>query len=116
MKRTAIILFAVMLASCSPDKPEATPTETVRVAAVQCASVMGSTEDNVLNICALARRAAEEGARIVVFPECAVQGYVDPVNWVAWTTNTGTAYPYVGDVAEPVPGLSTDPSEKSFGR
>ncbi|MDZ4198858.1 MAG: nitrilase-related carbon-nitrogen hydrolase [Kiritimatiellia bacterium] len=47
--------------------------DTVRVAAIQCPSVMGQTEDNLRNIIHLVRKAAAQGAKIVVLPECAVQ-------------------------------------------
>ena len=60
-------------------------TGTVRVAAIQCASVMGRTTDNVRNLTNLVRQAAAKGAKIVVLPECAVQGYFDPETGTSWS-------------------------------
>lgn len=79
---------------------------TVRVAALQCYSEMGDTAANISNLVGLIRQAAKGGAKIIVTPECAVQGYVYPPTWTSWTTNTSDAL-YVGNVAEPVPGRST---------
>ena len=81
-------------------------TGTVRVAAIQCPSVMGKTQDNVRNLTNLVRQAAARGARIVVLPECAVQGYLDPTDWTAWSLSDSAAMA-VSKVAEPVPGPST---------
>jgi N-carbamoylputrescine amidase len=84
----------------------ATGAETVRVAAIQCPSVMGKTEDNLRNIANLVRKAAEQGAKIVVMPECAVQGYLDPTTWTSWSKTPDSDTP-VRSVAEPVPGPTT---------
>ncbi|CAE7612668.1 NIT2 [Symbiodinium sp. CCMP2592] len=59
----------------------------VRVAAVQCSSRMGSAaavEDNAEKMERLARKAAEGGAKIIVFPEAALTGYTSQAflhNW-----------------------------------
>jgi predicted amidohydrolase len=79
---------------------------TVRVAAVQCPSVMGNTKDNLVNIMKLAREAAAGGARIVVFPECALQGYMEPTTWTSWSRNAADKFA-VQKAAEKVPGKST---------
>ena len=81
-------------------------TGTVRVAAIQCPSIMGRTEDNVRNLTNLVRQAAARGAIIIVTPECAVQGYLDPTTWTHWTTEASGGLP-VRNVAEAVPGPST---------
>ena len=58
--------------------------------------------------------AAGRGAAIVVTPECAVQGYLDPLRDVAWTKAAARADRRrpVAAVAEPVPGAAT----RYFGR
>mmetsp|Transcript_32175 Transcript_32175/g.66310 ORF Transcript_32175/g.66310 Transcript_32175/m.66310 type:complete len:308 (-) Transcript_32175:187-1110(-) len=59
----------------------------VRVAAIQCSSRMGSAsavEDNAEKMERLARKAAEGGAKIIVFPEAALTGYTSQAflhNW-----------------------------------
>jgi predicted amidohydrolase len=83
-----------------------TATGTVRVAAIQCPSVMGKTQDNIHNITNLVRQAAARGAKIVVLPECSVQGYLDPMTWTSWSTSDVGAMA-VRKVAEPVPGPTT---------
>jgi predicted amidohydrolase len=80
--------------------------DTVRVAAVQCPSTMGKTEANLRNITNLVRMAAAQGAKIVVLPECAVQGYLDPITWSSWSKMPDDGNP-VQRVAEPVPGPAT---------
>jgi predicted amidohydrolase len=103
MKRYAAILCLVIARVAGA---EDAATGTVRVAAIQCPSVMGETENNVRNITNLVRQAAAHGAKIVVLPECAVQGYLDPTTWTGWSTS-GTGDTAVRNVAEPVPGPAT---------
>ncbi len=103
MKRSAAILTLLIAhVLCAAD----ITTETVRVAAVQCPSVMGRTDDNVRNITNLIRQAAAQGAQIVVLPECAVQGYLDPTTWTSWSASD-TGDRDVSKVAVPVPGSMT---------
>jgi hypothetical protein len=78
MRRCAAI-FCLMIAQAGV-AAEA-ETGAVRVAAIQCASVMGKTENNVRNMTGLVRQAAAHGAKIVVLPECAVQGCLHPTTW-----------------------------------
>mmetsp|Transcript_40628 Transcript_40628/g.116243 ORF Transcript_40628/g.116243 Transcript_40628/m.116243 type:complete len:314 (-) Transcript_40628:43-984(-) len=59
----------------------------VRVAAVQCSSRMGTkaaVDANVAKIEGLVRKAAAEGARFVVLPECAVTGYTSQAFLHIW--------------------------------
>jgi predicted amidohydrolase len=100
MKRFILIMMGTMVAL------GAMATDTVRVAAVQCPSVMGKTEDNLRNITNLVRRAAAQGAKIIVMPECVVQGYLDPTTWASWSKMPDGDNP-VQRVAEPVPGPAT---------
>ena len=67
----------------------------VRVAAVQMEPRIGEVDANLKVILALFRQATAAGARLVIFPECALTGY-------GFETKD-EAMPY----AEPIPGLST---------
>ncbi len=84
----------------------AASTGKVCVAAIQCPSAMGRTADNLKNITNLVRQAASQGAKIIVLPECAVQGYLDPTTWTSWSSS-GPGATDVSKVAETVPGPST---------
>ena len=79
--RSRVGLFALALLACSartrPDD-EAFPVPTLRVAAVQ----MRSSRDwktNVARIQVSLRESARAGARVAVFPECALTGYFEDV-------------------------------------
>jgi predicted amidohydrolase len=87
------------------------PTGTVRVAAIQCASIMGDTERNMQNLIRSIEVAASQDAKIIVLPECAVQGYTQPTTWTSWSREPTDEY-YVGAVAEAIPG----PSTRRFGK
>ena len=100
MKRN-ILLVMIMAVSLRVEA-----TNTVRVAAIQCPSVMGKTEDNLQTITGLVRQAASKGAKIVVLPECAVQGYLDPITWTGWSNSEKDFYA-VQNIAQPVPGPIT---------
>jgi predicted amidohydrolase len=82
---------------------------TVRVAAVQTYSRMGRLRRNRKRLTWLIRGAAARGAKIVVLPECAVHGYMDPAAGRVWRRSSAPAEdgPAVETVAEPVPGAST---------
>jgi predicted amidohydrolase len=99
----------VLLAGVTCATAAADPA-TVRVAALQCSSPMGSTAANTSNLVALIRQAARDGAKIIVTPECAVQGYMAPLAWASWSTGTNDAW-QVARVAEPIPG----PTTRTFG-
>jgi predicted amidohydrolase len=68
----------------------------VKIAAVQMDVKIGEKERNLEAILAAAEQAAQAGARLVVFPECALTGYC--------FTSREEAAPF----AEPVPGPSTE--------
>jgi predicted amidohydrolase len=60
------------------------PSSTVRVAAVQCSSVLGDVEDNQKKLVGLVEEAAKHGAKIVVLPEASITGYLSQdakTNW-----------------------------------
>ena len=102
MKRfSAIVILLTATSAFAAGQPL-----TVRVAAIQCPSVMGRTEENLSVITNLIHHAASGGAKIIVLPECAVQGYMDPTTWRSWSKSE-TGADAVQTVAEPVPGPST---------
>ena len=78
----------------------------VRVAAIQCYSVMGAVQENTSNIVALVRQAADSGAKIIVTPECSIQGYLQPDSWTSWSLDNSDSYA-VARIAETVPGKTT---------
>jgi predicted amidohydrolase len=71
---------------------------------------MGEVEYNRQLLTRLARQAAEDGAKIIVFPECSITGYMDPGNDVKWTSvdKPDTGELDVKRVAELIPGPSTE--------
>lgn len=84
----------------------AEPDATVRVAAIQCHSRMADTSNNVRMLTGLIGKAARNGARIVVLPECAVTGYMNPARDAVWSTNPAAPWA-VATWAETVPGRAT---------
>lgn len=120
-----IVLFGLMAAGCSrapdvgmqPDGIEETPVEprrpqTVKVAAVQCSSVLGDVDGNRRKLTALVKEAAGEGAKIIVLPEAAITGYLSQdlrTNWQlkGWPIEAGFQGKDPLPIAEPVPGPST---------
>lgn len=86
---------------------------TFRVAAVQAVSKFGEPRANRQHLAELVRKAAKGGAKVVVLPETAVQGYAgwDIKNvWQieGWEVTRGLSGRCPEDVAEPVPGVSTE--------
>lgn len=61
----------------------------IRVAAVVCQAVVGDLDGNLARLCWWVKKAAEQKAVLVVFPEMAITGY---------------AAAEAGDIAEPIPG------------
>jgi predicted amidohydrolase len=96
------------LADGSPPSPSPASFPTVRVAAIQCPAEMGATEENIARLMRLVRQAADGGARIIVTPECAVQGYMHPETMASWTVGAPhDDHLPVQPVAEPIPGPVT---------
>lgn len=75
-------------------------SERLRIAAAQTAPILMDKEANLTGIADYLERAAEAGADLVVFPECALTGYAiaDIVE--------------AREMAEPVPGPSTESIER----
>lgn len=67
----------------------------IRVAAVQFQHVGGDKVANRAVVARLAEQAAEQGAEIVVFPECCISGYWSLRHWSREQLDT---------IAEPIPG------------
>jgi len=57
------------------DETPQTPERTIRVAAVQMESKAGDKAANFSKIESFVKRAADEGAKLIVFPECCITGY-----------------------------------------
>ena len=109
MSLRAILAAGLAAAACSAaGELGPVPEGKVRVAAVQCYSRMGEIEHNRALLTRCIERAARAGAKIVVTPECAVQGYMDPGRDKVWSQRLrGKGRLAVRDAAEPVPGPST---------
>lgn len=78
-----LLVPVLALAACTSPKAAPRPAP-VLVAAVQMPSTLGDVEANSQRIERLARQAAARGAKIVVFPEAALTGYLSQdlrVNW-----------------------------------
>jgi predicted amidohydrolase len=103
-RQSLIILSGLLLAHISSAVEPA--AQTVRVATIQFPPVMGRTEENLRTITDLVTQAAAQGAKIVVTPECAAQGYMDPISLTGWSKQEPGARD-VRKVAEPVPGPTT---------
>jgi len=88
----AVVSAAVVVAALSlvrsvsrtESAEEQRAPRTFRVAAVQMCSRMGDLNYNRARMAELARRAAARGAKVIVFPEAAVTGYVS-ADFEVWT-------------------------------
>lgn len=84
MKRTSIFILIILITSASfsgtyaQDANTAAVKMTLAVAAVQMRST-DNLNDNITKMSSLIRESAERGARVAVFPECALSGYSDKV-------------------------------------
>lgn len=85
----ALVLFLVILSSCTEKKQaiveSSVKRKTVKVAAIQCYSRMGEKQYNYEAVSGLVRQAAVGGAKIIVLPEAAVTGYMNPAKGITWT-------------------------------
>ena len=94
LRALAAGLVAIALATACRKPPPAKPTPPpppeaptrVKVAAIQFHSVMGDPKRNRAGLAALVRRAAADGAKIVVLPEAAISGYADIDQDLYWTS------------------------------
>ncbi|MHC4506785.1 MAG: HEAT repeat domain-containing protein, partial [Planctomycetota bacterium] len=109
-----LIERAILRLSPAPERPSGGK---VKVAAIQFASDFGAPEKNRERLAEFVRRAAREGAKVVVLPETAITGYMDRGLRTAWQlegrkVTEGLRGRSPAAVAEPVPG----PSTREFGR
>ena len=99
--------------AASPASASADHPLTVKVAAIQCSSVLGDVTGNRKKLSALISEAAEAGAKIIVLPEAAVTGYLSQdlkTNWRLRGKPIDAAFKGKDPLpfAETVPGPSTD--------
>lgn len=106
--------FPALLALGAGQQPPAAPArpETVKVAAVQCSSGLGTIEANRKKLTALVKEAAGQGAKIIVLPETSITGYLSQdlrTNWHLKDWPLEPAFQGKDPVpfAEQVPGPST---------
>ncbi len=106
-------------ATTRPTATQARPARpgTVMVAAVQCYSRFGEPKANRAKLARLVRRAAANGAKIVVLPEAAVTGYLSADLKKTWHVAGWPIFDELEGVvpkgsAETVPG----PSTRLFGK
>jgi predicted amidohydrolase len=123
----SVTLFAIALVSARPmagadeaknEEASAAPPSaqhplTVKVAAIQCSSVLGDVTGNRKKLSALVTEAAETGAKIIVLPEAAITGYLSQdlkTNWRLKGKPIDATFKEKDPLpcAETVPGLSTD--------
>jgi predicted amidohydrolase len=108
-----ILILCLLLAvyGCLKEEkkiPVKKPANTVRAAAIQCYSRMGKIKHNREVLTRLIEKASEKGAKIIVTPECAVTGYMDPANNITWSKDEPDEKELaIQDAAETVPGPST---------
>lgn len=102
-------LCTVFCIGCKEDiPPSALPEEVrkkVKVAAIQCYSRMGEKAYNFELISTLVREASAKGAKIIVLPEAALSGYMNPAKDITWTSKKASAEELsVQSVAETIEG------------
>ncbi len=91
---------------------QASSNAAVKVAAIQFVSAFGEPAANRRGLETLVRRAASDGAKIVVLPETAITGYTSENLRTTWQVgrrplSDGLRGASPGNVAETVPGEST---------
>ena len=111
--RVAIFLLGLSLATAVKG---AETTSEVKVAAIQCSSIMGDVAANRQKLMLLIEEAATNGAKIVVLPEAAITGYLSQdvhTNWHlrGWPMESTFTGRDPLPCAETVPG----PSTQQFG-
>src|SRR5437870_4832546 len=103
---------ALLLADSPPAKTPDDEPRTVRVAAVQCSSILGDAASNRRKLSGLVEEAADHGAKIIVLPETSITGYLSQDLRTNWHVK---GRPLLAEFqgkdplpfAEPVPGPST---------
>lgn len=105
----ALVAFVILIGASAQaaDRPL-----TVRVAAVQCSSNLGTVEENRSKLTTLVTEAAGKGAKIIVLPEASITGYLSQdlkTNWHLPGNPIESVYQGKDPAAfaETVPGPST---------
>jgi predicted amidohydrolase len=114
--RLLLAQLAILLGFPSPGASAADRPQTVKVAAVQCSSVLGDVAGNRRKLTGLVQEAAKHGAKIIVLPETSLTGYLSQDLRTSWHVK---GRPLLAEFqgkdplpyAEPVPG----PSTRHFG-
>ncbi len=96
-----------------PNVIKSTKTSEIKVAAVQCSSILGDIEANRNKITSLVTEAAKNGAKIIVLPETCITGYLSQdlkTNWHIEGKPIEKAYKGKNPqgFAEEIPGPSTN--------
>ena len=112
MRQAVMPLYIAALVLGQVVQPKPHEPQTVKVAAVQCSSIMGDVEENRKKLIGLVEEAANKGARIVVLPEASITGYLSQDAKINWHLEGWPIEPvYSGlsplNYAEQVPGDST---------
>jgi predicted amidohydrolase len=102
-------MIQLLLAGCWA---QTHPISTVKVAAVQCSSILGDVQHNRTKLLGLVEEAAQNGAKIVVLPEASITGYLSQDLKTNWQLSGRPIEPvFTGrdpaPTAETVPGPST---------
>ena len=105
-------IHALVSTALAAHPPTSRPA-TVKVAAVQCSSVLGDVKANREKLTKLVEQAAENGAKIIVLPEAAITGYLSQdlkTNWrlQGWPIEPAFVGKDPAGFAETVPGPSTE--------
>ena len=107
-----VVLSVMVLLICTGNLRAAEEAKTFKVAAVQAVSRLGDVEWNRGHLAGLVRRAAKNGAKVIVLPETSVTGYMKIDLEKTWQvggrrTTKGVEGVDPSAVAETVPGEST---------
>jgi len=91
-----LLMLVLLISSCAKEdtvkKTVERQRKTVKVAALQYYSRMGDKEYNWQLFKKLAQKAVEAEAKIIVLPEAAVTGYMNPAKDITWTTAKESEY------------------------
>ncbi|MBX3118447.1 MAG: carbon-nitrogen hydrolase family protein [Fimbriimonadaceae bacterium] len=111
------LIPALLIAASAPQDAAPPKPKTVKVAAIQCSSMMADPSANRKKLIALVEEAAKNGAKIVVLPEASITGYLSQDLKTNWRLDGWPMEPVYAKGLDPkthaeqVPG----PSTKAFG-
>lgn len=91
-KVMCLVLLVFTLNIYADDKLRSTEkTSSVKVAAIQAATKIGKINYNRKLLVKLISKAAKQGAKIIVLPECSLQGYMDINRDIVWAEDAVAA-------------------------